>query len=161
MPHREYYKLLSPEFKYTKAFCTDDDIAMAETIRKFVNKEIMPHRQDLEGGWHKDEKLALETQHELYAKLCDLGVTKSNLPAAYGGLGLSPIVRQMVNEEISRGDIGLGTMVGKIHWIVSFMLAAKRDDLLKEFADRITGKESWTACVAITEPANHRQRRRQ
>jgi len=153
MVHDEYYKMLSPEFKYTRAFCTEEDVSMAESIRKFVNKEIMPKRQDLEGGWHRDEKLAIETQHELYAKLVGLGVTKSNLPTEYGGLGLSPVVRQMVNEEISRGDIGLGTLVGKIHWIVSFMVAAKRDDLLKEFAPRIIGEDSWTACVAITEPA--------
>jgi alkylation response protein AidB-like acyl-CoA dehydrogenase len=33
------------------------------------------------------------------------------------------------------------------------MLAAKRDDLLKEFAPIITGRDSWTACVAITEPS--------
>jgi alkylation response protein AidB-like acyl-CoA dehydrogenase len=33
------------------------------------------------------------------------------------------------------------------------MVAAKRDDLLKEFASRIIGEESYTACVAITEPA--------
>lgn len=152
MVHEDYYQLLAPEYKYTKAFCSDDEIQMAESIRRFVNKEIMPRRQDLEGGWHRDEKLAVATQHDLYSRLVDLGVTKSNLPAAYGGLGLSPIVRQMVNEELGRGDIGLATMVGKIHWIVSFMLAAKRDDLLKEFAPRITGEESWTACVAITEP---------
>ena len=153
MVHEEYYKLLAPEFKYTRAFCTEDEIKMADTIRQFVNKEIMPRRHDLEGGWHRDEKLAVETQHELYARLVDLGVTKSNLPATYGGLGLSPVVRQMVNEELARGDIGLATLVGKIHWIVSFMLVAQRDDLLKEFAPRIVGEDSWTACVAITEPA--------
>ena len=153
MVHEEYYKLLDPKFKYTQAFCTEEEVRMAETMRQFVNKEIMPRRHDLEGGWHRKEELAIETQHELYAKLVNLGVTKSNLPEAYGGLGLSPVVRQMVNEEISRGDIGLGTMVGKIHWIVSFMLAAGRDDLLKEFAPRIVGDKSYTACVAITEPA--------
>lgn len=152
MVHEDYYKLLDPAQKYTRAYCTADEIKMAETIRQFVNKELIPKRQDLEGGWHRDEKLALETQHALYHKLVDLGVTKSNLPEAYGGLGLSPVVRQMVNEELSRADIGLATMVGKIHWVVSFMLAAKRDDLLKEFAPRIVGDESYTACVAITEP---------
>ena len=57
MAHEEFYKMLSPEFKYTKAYCTEDDIAMAETIRKFVNKEIMPHRHDLEGGWHRDQRI--------------------------------------------------------------------------------------------------------
>ena len=150
---QNYYKLLDPKYKYVKAFCTDEEIAMAETVRQFVNKELMPKRHDLEGGWHREEKLALATQHELYAKLVDLGLTKSNLPSSYGGLGLSPVVRQMINEELSRADIGLATMVGKIHWIVSFMVAAKRDDLLKEFASRIIGEESYTACVAITEPA--------
>lgn len=153
MVHEEYYKLLAPEYKYTRAFCTEDEISMAETIRKFVNKEIMPLRHEMEGGWYRNEELATETQHALYAKLVDLGVTRSSLPTQYGGLGLSPVVRQMVNEELSRGDIGLGTLVGKIHWIVSFMVAAQRDDLLKEFAPRIVGEESWTACVAITEPA--------
>jgi len=145
--------MLSPAQKYTRAFCTEEEISMADSIRKFVDNEVMPRRHDLEGGWHRDEKLALETLHELYSKLVKLGATKSNLPAEYGGLGLSPVVRQMVNEELSRADIGLATMVGKIHWIVSIMAAAKRDDLLKEFSPRIVGEDAWTACVGITEPA--------
>lgn len=148
----EGYRLLEPAQKYTRAFCTDDEIVIAETIRSFVNRELMPYRHDLEGGWHRDEKLAKETVHRLYAKLVDLGVTRTNLPEAYGGLAYTPVVRQMINEELSRADIGLATKVGKIHWIVSCMAAAKRDDLLKEFAPRIVGGESWTACVAITEP---------
>ena len=56
MVYEEYYKLLDPKFKYTQAFCTADEVRMAESMRLFVNKEIMPHRQDLEGGWHRDEK---------------------------------------------------------------------------------------------------------
>jgi len=147
------YPLLEPRVKYTRAFCSEEEIALAERARQFVEKEIMPYRHDLDGGWHHDEQLALQTLHRLYAKTCDLGLTKSNLPEKYGGLGLSPVVRQMINEELSRADIGLATMVGKMHWIVSFMLAAKRDDLLEEFAPRIVGDDAWTACVAISEPA--------
>ena len=119
MVHEEYYKLLSPEHKYTQAFCTEEEIRMADTIRQFVNKEVMPKRSDLEGGWHRDEQLAIETQHALYKRMVSMGLTKSNLPEAYGGLGLSPVVRQMINEELARGDIGLATLAGKIHWIVS------------------------------------------
>lgn len=149
--HDEYYKMLDPDFKYNRAFCTQDDIDMAKSIKKFVDKEIMPRRQDLEGGWHKDEKLAVATQHELYHKLCDLGCAKANLPVKYGGLGLSPVVRAMINEEVSRGDIGLATMLGKIHWIVSFMVACGREDLLEEFSPQIAGADPWTSCVCITE----------
>ena len=147
------YNMLLPSQKYSRVFCSQEDIRIAESIREFVDKEIMPRRQDLDGGWHKDEKLAIHTLDELYAKIHkQLEVTKANLPSEYGGLGLAGPVRQMINEEISRADIGLATMIGKIHWVVSFMVAAKRDDLLQEFGPYIGGDNAYTACVAITEP---------
>lgn len=147
------YKLLSLEQKYTSAFCSPDEIAIAQHFREFVNRELMPHRHDLEGGWHRDPKLAKATVHRLYAKLHEFGVTKAILPTKFGGLGYSPIVRQMINEELARADIGLATKVGKLHWAVSVMLAAGRDDLLEELAPRLAGDDAWTACFAITEPA--------
>ena len=147
------YPMLKGTMKYTQAYCTAEEIEMAETIRKFVDKEIMPNRQEYEGGWHHDREIAAAALHKAYRRCVELGLTSTNLPVEYGGTGLSPVVRQMINEELSRADIGLATMVGKIHWIVSFMAAAKRDDLLREFAPLITGGGSWTACVAISEPA--------
>lgn len=64
---QDHYELLAPAQKYARAFCSDDEIAIAEHIREFVNRELMPHRHDLEGGWHRDEKLAKATLHRLYA----------------------------------------------------------------------------------------------
>lgn len=147
------YRLLTPRQKYNLAFCSEEEVGIAEHFRDFVDRELMPYRHDLEGGWHRDEKIAKTTLHRLYAKLVDFGVTKAILPTRFGGLGYTPIVRQMINEELSRADIGLATKVGKLHWAVSVMLAAGRDDLIEEFAPRIAGDEVWTACFAITEPA--------
>ena len=147
------YKLLDPQQKYNRAFCSEEEIAIIEHFRSFVDQELMPYRHDIEGGWHRDPILAKQTIHRLYAKLCEFGVTKIILPEKYGGTGYSPIVRQMINEELSRADIGLATKVGKLHWAVSVMVAAGRDDLLEEFAPHIAGDEAWTACFAITEPA--------
>lgn len=147
------YPMLSPGQKYPQAFCTPEEIEFADKVRGFVDERLMPHRHDLDGGWHHDESLALDTLHRLYAETVRLGLTKTNLPKRHGGTELSPVVRQMINEELSRADIGLATMVGKIHWIVSTMVAAGRDDLLEEFAPKIAGDEIWTAAVAITEPA--------
>ena len=110
----QIYRLLEPRQKYIGAFCTDDEIRIAEHLRVFVDRELMPYRHDLEGGWHRDEQLARDTVHRLYAKLVDFGVTRTNLPVKFGGLGYSPIVRQMINEELSRSDMGLGTLAGKI-----------------------------------------------
>ncbi len=147
------YMLLEPRQKYNLAFCTNEEIEIAEHFRSFINKSIMPFRHDLEGGWHRDQVLAKKTVHKLYSELHEFGVTSANLPTKFGGGGYSPIVRQMINEELSRADIGLSTKVGKLHWVVSLMVAANREDLLEEFAPKICGDEAWTACVAITEPA--------
>ena len=113
-----YYKMLHPKVKYPKCYCTDEDITMAIAIREFANKVLMPVRHDFEGGWHRDEKLGVETTHKYYKECVKLGLTASNLPEKFGGLGLSPVVRQMINIELSRAEIGLATMVGKIHWVV-------------------------------------------
>ncbi len=147
------YKLLSARQKYNLAFCSEDEVEVAEHFRRFVDAELMPYRHDIEGGWHRDPKLAKETIHRLYAKLLDFGVGRAILPTKFGGDGLSPVVRQMINEELARADIGLATKVGKLHWAISVLIAAGRDDLLEELAPRITGDEVWTACFAITEPA--------
>lgn len=148
-----YYKMLDPKTKYPRCFCTDEEIEIAKGIREFVNKELMKQRHNFEGGWHRDEELALTTLYKYYAECVKMGLTKTNVPKRFGGLELSPVVRNMVNLELSRADIGLATLVGKFHWIVSFMLAAGRDDLLEEFAPRIVSDDPWIACVCISEPA--------
>ncbi|MEM0275103.1 MAG: acyl-CoA dehydrogenase family protein, partial [Nitrososphaerota archaeon] len=148
------YLLLEPEHKYPRCFCTDEELLIAKSIREFTEKEVFPRRQDLEGGWHRDEELAHRTLYELYYKCHKLGLTTANLPVEYGGGGFSPVVRQMINEELSRGDPGLSTLVGKIHWIVSIMFnrVHARRDLLEEFSPKLTGKVPYIACVCITEP---------
>ncbi|MEM1666886.1 MAG: acyl-CoA dehydrogenase family protein [Nitrososphaerota archaeon] len=148
------YLLLMPEHKYPRCFCTEEEVIMAKRIREFVDKEVLPNRQNLEGGWHRDEELAHKTLFDLYYKCHQLGLTISNLPSEYGGLALSPIVRYMINEELSRGDVGLATLVGKTHWIASFMYnrVQVREDLLEEFAPKLTSNVPYITCVNISEP---------
>ena len=149
-----YYKLLDPRYKYSKNCCTDEEIEIAILVRNFVNKEVMPERHNLEGGWHKDEKLAIETRNRLYRQCCDLGLTKTSMPKKFGGLELSTVLRNMVYEELCRGEVGLAMDVMHIHWPVSLMLAAKRDDLLEELAPKVVPEgAAWIGCVAISEPA--------
>ena len=102
-----YYKLLDPRYKYSKNCCTDEEIDIAIMVRDFVNKEIMPERHNLEGGWHREEKIAIEARNRLYRKCCDLGLTKTSMPKRFGGLELSTVLRNMVYEELCRGELGL------------------------------------------------------
>lgn len=152
VPYQGYYELLMPRSKYPKCFCTEEEIAIAEGIREFVQKEMMPRRHDFEGGYHKDPDLAKRTCYAMYKELWKMGLCRSVVPEKYGGLGLSPIVRGMINEELSRADIGVATMIGKLHWVVSFLVAAGRDDLLEEFRSVWSGDDPYFFCVFLTEP---------
>lgn len=148
----DYYKMLDPKFKFNRAVCTEEEIEMAETIRKFTDTEVFPRRHDLEGGWHRDQKLAEDTLYHLNRRMFELGVHKSNYPQKFGGLGLTPMSRILIADEISRGDYGLGVLSGKTLWAVGLMVLAKREDLLEEFAPMFTGNDIYAPCVCITEP---------
>ena len=147
-----YYELLMPRSKYPKCFCTDDEISIAEHIREFVQKEMMPKRHDYEGGVHKDIELARRSCFEAYKKLWDMGLCRSVVPEEFGGLGLSPVVRGMINEEISRADMGIAGLVGKLHWIISFLKTAGRKDLIEELRPIWEGDDAYLFCVAMSEP---------
>lgn len=107
------YNMCRPMNKYLDAFISDEDMAMIETIAKFVEKEVFPKRLDLEGGWHRDEKLAEDTLDDLYAKLVALGYQKLGVPKDYGGMGISTALRLALNEELARGDSGFRFMPGR------------------------------------------------
>jgi alkylation response protein AidB-like acyl-CoA dehydrogenase len=149
----DYYKMLDPKFKYNRAFATEEEIEMAETIRKFTDAEVYPRRHDLEGGWHRDQQLAEDTLYYLNKRFAQLGIYNSNYPEKFGGMGMPPMSRILIADEISRGDYGLGVMAGKAHWVVGLMLMAQREDLLEEFAPMFVGDDCYTPCICITEPS--------
>ena len=79
---------------------TSDQQLMRESIRDFVQTEILPHRMD----WD-------ETQHfprDLFGKMGELGLLGMLVPEHYGGAGLTYYEYKMAIEEIAKvcGSIG-------------------------------------------------------
>jgi alkylation response protein AidB-like acyl-CoA dehydrogenase len=132
---------------------TDEDMQIVKAVREFVDAEIMPRRQDLDGGWHRDEKLARETFEKVHQGLVDIDVQRAMWPEAFGGLGVSGIVNNMITEEISRGDAGIATHMGIIAWVLMPALRAGRIDLAQELIEKVCDDKPHGACMAITEPS--------
>jgi alkylation response protein AidB-like acyl-CoA dehydrogenase len=148
------YELLSDlRKKFIKAVVTDEELQFAKAVREFVEKEIFPRRKDLEGGWHRDEKLARETFEKLAGGLVKLGVQRCFLPKAWGGEGISGTAWNLITQEIARGDLGLATHFGILAWAMMPALLAGRKDLFDKFGSKLLEDRPHTACVAITEPA--------
>ncbi|SDM00528.1 (2S)-methylsuccinyl-CoA dehydrogenase [Geodermatophilus siccatus] len=109
---------------------TDIQQEILSTVRTFVDKEIIPHAQELE---HAD---AYPT--EIVDGLKELGIFGLMIPEEYGGLGESLLTYALVVEEIARGWMSVSGVINT-HFIVAYMLlqhgtAEQRERLLPRMA---------------------------
>ncbi|MFI6394525.1 acyl-CoA dehydrogenase family protein [Nonomuraea sp. NPDC050540] len=122
---------------------TDDQRAFRETLRAFVEKEIVP--------------VATEWEHsgryptEIVAKMKEMGLFGLTVPEEYGGLDADMVTFALVFEEIARGWMGVAGTVGS-HSLSAWMIARhgteeQRRHYLPDLASgaRRTG-------LALTEP---------
>jgi alkylation response protein AidB-like acyl-CoA dehydrogenase len=94
---------------------TDVQQSILETVREFVNKEIIPHAQRLE---HADEYPA-----DIVAGMREMGLFGLTIDEEYGGLGESLLTYALVVEELSRGWMSISGIVNT-HFIVAYLISA-------------------------------------
>src|SRR5919107_7534 len=92
---------------------TDIQQEILSTVRTFVDKEIIPHAQELE---HAD---AYPT--EIVEGLKGLGIFGLMIPEEHGGLGESLLTYALVVEEIARGWMSVSGVINT-HFIVAYMV---------------------------------------
>jgi len=143
-----------PMQKYSKAFVTDEDLELAKTLRRFVDKEVMPRRCDLDGGFHRNQELAEKTISELGRGLVALDIARAFLPKECGGLGMtSQVTYSIMMEELGRGDPGLALHFTLIPWALTPAMLTNNQTVLKRYGTLYCDNEFRSACFAMTEPA--------
>jgi len=83
------------------------------TVRSFVDKEIIPHAQQLE---HEDSY-----PQDIVAGMKEMGLFGLTIPEEYGGLGESLLTYALVVEEIARGWMSVSGVINT-HFIVAHMV---------------------------------------
>ncbi|NUP00329.1 MAG: acyl-CoA dehydrogenase [Nonomuraea sp.] len=122
---------------------TDEQRAFRETLRAFVEKEILP--------------VATEWEHsgryptEIIEKMKQMGLFGLTVPEEYGGLGADMVSFALVFEEIARGWMGVAGTIGS-HSLACWMIARHGTDEQKRLylADLATGARR--TAIALTEP---------
>jgi len=114
-----------------------------ETVRKFVEKEIVPfHAQ-----WEKDGIVP----RELWLKAGEQGLLCCTVPEQYGGLGLDYLFDVVVFEELWRaGASGPGFLIHTdlvATYILSFGTEEQKSRILPKM---VTGE--WIGALGMTEP---------
>lgn len=92
---------------------SDEQLAIIEMVRDFVDRDVRPTAPDLE---HADEYPT-----ELVARMKELGLFGVTIPEEYGGAGLDLTTYALVQVELSRGWMSLSGVLNT-HFISAWMI---------------------------------------
>ncbi len=122
---------------------TDVQQEILSTIRSFVDKEIIPHAQELE---HADEY-----PQEIVDGLKELGIFGLMVPEEYGGLGESLLTYVLAVEEIARGWMSVSGVINT-HFIVAYLLRQHGTAEQKERLLPLMATGEVTGAFSMSEP---------
>ena len=125
-------------------FYTEEHEAFRTTVRRFVDREIMPHVDK----WDEAE----EFPRELYRKASAVGLLQLGFPEEYGGVPTDPFFGIIKSEELARhGSGGVNASLNS-HTIGAPPIAALGPEWMKrKLLPEILAGEKISA-LAITEP---------
>ena len=137
-PHPAVFAPASP-------FYTEEHEAFRSTVRRFVEREIMPHVDQ----WDEAE----EFPRELYRKASAAGLLQLGFPEEYGGVASDPFFGIIKAEEMARhGSGGVNASLNS-HTIGAPPIAALGPEWMKrQVLPEVLAGEKISA-LAITEPS--------
>lgn len=126
---------------------TDEDKMIAQTIRRFVDQEIMPVRDRIDDD-HDHELI-----NSILKKMSVLGIFRArarddNAPRP------SPYTGHIVAEEFCRGDAGIGLVLGISGWAMYAAIQGKNQEVIDLYNSMTEKRDPNLACFAMTEPAS-------
>src|SRR5829696_1054246 len=122
---------------------TDEQRAIVEMVRGFVDKEIIPNAEEFD---HEDK-----FPDAVVEQMKELGLFGVTIPEEYGGMGLDLTTYAMIVEELSRGWISVSGIVNT-HFIGSYLLMKfGSEEQKQEFLPRMATGEI-RAAFSLSEP---------
>ncbi|MGI8579238.1 MAG: acyl-CoA dehydrogenase family protein [Solirubrobacteraceae bacterium] len=122
---------------------TDEQKAIIEMVREFVDKEILPQAEHYD---HEDS-----FPEPIVEQMKELGLFGVTIPEEYGGMGLDLTTYTMIVEELSRGWISISGVVNT-HFIGAYLLMEFGSEEQKQrFLPRMATGET-RASFSLSEP---------
>ena len=122
---------------------TEFQTEILATVKRFVDKEIIPNAQELE---HADSY-----PHAIVEQMREMGLFGLMIPTEYGGLGESLLTYALCVEEIARGWMSISGVINT-HFIVAYMIRQHGTDGQKQrFLPRMATGETRGA-FSMSEP---------
>jgi len=114
---------------------------IVSTVRKFVDKEVIPVASELE---HRNEY-----PHALVEQMKEMGLFGLNVPEEYGGVGVDTTTFAMIFEELSRGWLGLAGVIGTHSVMCDVLVRFGSEEQKRRFLpDMSTGEKRGGICLS-------------
>ena len=122
---------------------TAEHEAFRETVRKFYEKEVIPHTERYESQQHVDR--------ELWNKAGELGLLCATIPEEYGGSGVDRLYSMiLIEEQAYAGDSATGFSLHS-DIVANYLLYFGSEAQKQQWLPKMASGEVVTA-IAMTEP---------
>ena len=122
---------------------TPEQRMLVESLRAFVEKELIPHEELVE----RTDRLPPELAAEIRRKAIEAGFYAANMPEELGGGGLDNVSVALLERELGRANYAL-------HWTVArpsnILRACQGEQIERYLKPTIRGER--VECLAMTEP---------
>lgn len=122
---------------------TDQEKLVRQTVREFVEKEVIPHIEE----WNREAKFP----KHLVPQMAELGFYGANLEG-YGCAGMSNVEYGLIMQELERGDSGLRSFVSVQGALVMYPIHAYGSEEQKQKWLPALQQGKAIGCFGLTEP---------
>ena len=123
---------------------TEEQQLIIKTTRDFVQRELLPHEQEVE----ESGRLREELLRELKARAIAAGLYAANMPAEVGGAGLDPVTWVLYEKELGRTSYALHySCVARPS---NILLACEGEQRERYLLPAVRGER--VECLAMSEP---------
>lgn len=132
------------DYLHLSEFLTDDERMIRDTVRQFVNDEVIPIIDD--------HYLAGTFPSKMVKQMGDMGFLGAVLPEKYGGSELSDIAYGLICQEMERGDSGIRSFVSVQSSLVMYPIFQFGSEEHKmKWLPKLASGEA-IGCFGLTEP---------
>jgi acyl-CoA dehydrogenase len=122
---------------------SDEQRMLVDTVRAFVDKELMPHEQQVE----RENAVAPALIAQIRARAKEAGLYAANMPEDLGGGGLDAVGVALMERELGRTAFALQYAVARPS---NILRACKGEQVERYLLPTIRGER--VECLAMTEP---------
>jgi acyl-CoA dehydrogenase len=122
---------------------TDEQRMIVQTVRAFVDKELMPYEDEVE----QTGDVRLELRQQIVRRALDHGLYAANMPEDVGGGGLDAVSLALMERELGRTSFALQYLVARPSNILQ---ACQGEQIERYLLPTVRGER--VECLAMSEP---------